>query len=62
MNKLTKIFLATIAGIDVTFTMFTPIILATLWINISGYNLGSYFIYIVGLFSTLFRAIKIWLK
>jgi len=63
MNKLTKIFLAIIAGIDVTLTIFTPILLATLWINISGLNFLSYTLYSLGLFATLFRAIKIgWLK
>jgi len=63
MNKLTKIFLATIAGIDVTLTIFTPILLATLWISVSGLNFFSYALYGLGLFATLFRAIKIgWLK
>ena len=63
MNKTIKIFLATIAGIDVTLTIFTPILLVTLWISVSGFNFLSYLLYGLGLFATLFRAIKVgWLK
>ena len=63
MNKIIKIMLSILGGIEITLTIFTPIILATLWINISGFNLGSYFIYGIGFLSTLFRAIKIgWMK
>jgi len=62
MNKSTKIFLAIIAGIDVTLTIFTPILIATLWMSIAGLNFFSYTLYVLGLFATLFRAIKIWLK
>lgn len=59
MNKKTKITLAILAGIDVTITIFTPIILATIWINVFGFSNGSYFVYGLGLFATLFRAIKV---
>jgi hypothetical protein len=64
MNKVTKILLAIIGGIDVTFSMFLPIIVAALWIDLNGFNnWTSYLVFGVGLFSTLFRAIKIgWLK
>lgn len=63
MNKLTKILIAILAGIDVTITIFTPILLSTIWINIFEFNTGSYFIFGLGLFASLFRAIKVgWLK
>lgn len=63
MNKLIKIFLVIIAGIDVTLTIFTPILLATLWISVSGTNFYSYALYGLGLFATMFRAIKTgWMK
>lgn len=64
MNKLNKILLSIIAGIDTTIYLFTPIIISTLWINIFGLdNFGSYLIVGLGFFSTMFRAIKIgWLK
>ena len=64
MNKLLKILLAILAGIDITIYLFTPILISTLWINIFGLNnFGSYLISILGLLSTLFRAIKVgWLK
>jgi len=64
MNKIIKILLAILAGIDTTLYIFTPIILVTIWNTIS--NLGEltiYFLYAIGFLSTLFRAIKIgWLK
>jgi len=64
MNKLNKVLLAILAGIETTFYMFTPIIVATLWNGVFGLDsAGSYLIYGLGLFSTLFRAIKVgWLK
>jgi len=63
-TKLKKILLSVLAGIDVTFYMFTPMIIATIWLNISDpAALSSKFIFGIGLFATLFRAIKIgWLK
>jgi len=63
MNKLTKIIIAILAGVDVTINIFTPILLSTIWINLFGFNTGSYFIFVIGLLATLFRAIKVgWLK
>ena len=63
MNKITKIILAILAGVDVTITIFTPMILAAIWISIAGFNLGSYFVYGLGLLATIFRAIKVgWMK
>ena len=53
-----------LAGIDVTITIFLPIIIVVLWITISGLDSwAAYLFYGLGLFSTIFRAIKIgWLK
>lgn len=64
MNKFKKILLSILGGIDTVFYMFTPIIVSVLWVSLNGINGGSsYFFYSLGLFSTLFRAIKIgWLK
>jgi hypothetical protein len=64
MNKIKKILLSFLAGVDVTFYMFTPIILATLWINLNEVSkFSSFFFYGIGLLATLFRAIKIgWMK
>lgn len=64
MNKLKKVILSILGGIEVTFTMFTPIILAALWVTVSSLeNWTEYFIYGIGLLATLFRAIKLgWLK
>lgn len=60
MNKILKVLLAVVGGIDVVVSMFMPIIVATLWINLFGLvDWRSYLIFILGLFSTLFRSIKI---
>jgi len=64
MNKTTKTTLAVIGGVDAALSIFTPIILAALWVIVNGLNdWTSYFFYGIGLVSTLFRAIKIgWLR
>jgi hypothetical protein len=64
MNKFKTVVLSILGGIDVTFNLFTPILLAALWVTVSRLeNWTEYFIYGVGLLATLFRAIKIcWLK
>lgn len=56
--------LAFLGGIDVTVSIFTPIILATLWVTVSNTNgFGEYLFYGIGLLATLFRAIKVgWMK
>jgi len=64
MNKLLLILLSTLAGIERTFFLFTPILLGTIWISTFGLeNIGSYIVFIMGLLATIFRAIKIgWLR
>ena len=58
MNKKTKIILAVLGGIDTTLFLFTPIILAALWVSVAGLDdWTSFFFYGIGLTSTLFRAI-----
>lgn len=60
MNKFSKIILAIIGGIEVTFNMFLPLIVASLWVKVSGLNdWTAYFFYGLGLISTLWRAIKL---
>jgi len=60
MNKLITIILAVLGGINVTINMFTPIILAVLWIRVAGLNnWTSYLFFGLGLFATLFRAIQV---
>ena len=64
MNKIMKIILSVLGGIDTTIYMFTPIIITVLWVTVNGLNsYGSYFFYGLGLLATIFRAIKIgWMK
>jgi hypothetical protein len=60
MNKLNTTLLAILGGINATLTMFTPIILAVLWIRVAGLEIWtSYFFFTIGLLATLFRAIQI---
>lgn len=64
MNKFKKVILSILGGVDVTFYMFTPILIAVLWVKLSSMeNWTEYFFYAIGLLATIFRAIKIgWLK
>lgn len=64
MNKLTKILLSVLAGIDVTINIFTPIILAAIWVSLAGTDSWlDLLFYGFGLLASLFRGIKIgWLK
>jgi len=60
MNKFLVVVLSILGGVEVVFYIFTPVIIAALWISVVGLvNWTSYFIYGVGLLATLFRAIKI---
>jgi hypothetical protein len=64
MNRLQKVLIGILGAVDVVFSIFMPIAVAILWIYITNYQgAGSYFVYILGLLSSLFRAIKFgWLK
>jgi hypothetical protein len=64
MNKIKKIILSILGGCDVGMYIFTPILLATIWINLSGVGkFNSMIFFMVALLATLFRAIKIgWMK
>lgn len=60
MNKLLKIILATLAGLDTTMYIFTPLIIVVLWDtinNLEGFRLVLF--YSLGFGSLIFRAIKI---
>ena len=60
MNKFIKVLVAILGGIDTTIWLFTPILLAALWISVAGLGDWKVFMfYGLGLFATLFRAIKI---
>lgn len=64
MNKISKILLSIIAGVDVVFYTITPILISVIWVNIFGISdIGSYMMYGAGLISSAFRGIKTgWLK
>jgi hypothetical protein len=62
MNKVVKILLALIGGLESVFSMVSPILLVTLWINFYPSNRDFLFL-TLGLTASIFRAIKIgWLK
>ena len=64
MNKLQKIALSILGGVDVTFYIFTPILISIMWIGLVQLTeLYIYFIFSLGLLATFFRALKVgWLK
>lgn len=63
MSKLKTVPLAILGGADVVITMFTPVILAAIWMTVAGNTWSSYTLFGVGLLATIFRAIKIgWMR
>ena len=60
MNKLLKVIIATLGGIEAVFSIAVPILLAIIWIRISlmvGWS--SYVLLSAGILATIFRGIKI---
>jgi hypothetical protein len=64
MNKLTKILLGFLGGMDVVITCAMPILLAVIWVTLFGFNnFGSYVLIVASICSSIFRSIKIgWIK
>lgn len=64
MNKLQKISLAILGGIETVFYMITPILISLIWINVFDTSkAGTLILYSVALIASVFRAIKIgWLR
>jgi hypothetical protein len=58
MNKLTKILYATLGGIETIFSLASPIILMTIWVNLFPSNIDWIF-YMIGFGASVFRGIKI---
>ena len=60
MNKLLKVIIATLGGIDAVFTIGLPILVSLLWIRISGLvGWSSYVLLSAGILASIFRSIKI---
>ena len=60
MNKLIKIIVATLGGIDAVFTIGLPILVSIIWIRIGGLSgWSSYVLLSAGILACVFRAIKI---
>lgn len=65
MNKLSKVLLSILGGMDVFIKVATPIILVLLYLSVFGIkgHWSSYVFLIVGWCASLFRGIKlIWLR
>ena len=59
MNKLLKILLATLAGIETVFSIGLPILVSLLWVRIGGLtNWSSYVLLSAGILASIFRGIK----
>jgi len=63
MNKLKKIIISVLGGIERVFYLFTPILLVGLWVEIMPTDLNWAF-WSVGYIASVFRGIEIggWLK
>lgn len=63
MKKFKIILMSIFGGIDVVFTIITPLLLAVIWVNMIGLNNWmAYTFYGVAATSTLFRGFKIGFK
>ena len=60
MNKLLKIIIAILGGIDAVFSIGLPILVSLLWIRIGGLiGWSSYVLLSAGILASVFRSIKI---
>ena len=59
MNRFSKIALAILGGMDATFYMFSPIILAAIWAYLAVGTFSIYLMYTIAFATSIFRAIKI---
>ncbi len=63
MNKKLKAIIAVLGGCDLIFGITIPIFISLLIINtVQLTQFNSVIILIIGLLSTMFRAIKVWIK
>jgi len=65
MNKINKVLLSIIGGMEVLVSVITPILLVLIWLSIFGIenHWSTYAFLIIGWGASMFRAIKIgWLK
>lgn len=60
MKKSVKTILAILGAIDVVFTMFSPLLLFWVWIELFGFSgIFSYLLFGIAAVSCFYRAIKI---
>lgn len=63
MNKITKIIIAFLGGLEAVFSVISPIIIAALWVHVFPSN-SDWSFYTIGFAASVFRGIKIggWLR
>ena len=60
MNKILKIIVASLGGINAVLTISLPILVALLWVNFSGLEgWSSYALLTAGILASVFRGFKI---
>jgi len=59
MNKFFEVILSIMAGVERTFHIILPILLALIWFRLNTLNFEAGLILGIGIISTLFRAIKV---
>jgi hypothetical protein len=65
MNKLTKISLAVLGGVETIFSILSPVLIVLMWLVVmdSTNKFGQSLLVMAGIIATVFRAIKVgWLK
>ena len=60
MNKINKVILATLGGVDAIFNIATPILIALLWIKFSGLvGVSSNILVGAAIISSIYKAIRV---
>ena len=60
MNKLLKVVIATLGGIEAVFSIGIPILISIMWVRLGGVEGYSSYVFLsAGILASLFRAIKI---
>jgi len=63
MNKLTKTIVAILGGVNVMFSVATPILIALLILSSTALNPSNqWIIMVVAILSSTYRAIKLWIQ
>ena len=62
MNKISKVLIAIIGATELIFSIFMPISVALLLLPFAKSQMTQIFVIVAGSFSSLYRAMRLWLQ